>query len=436
MHRFLSQLNEACQTGYELVEKNPIILKRIDINSVMPSAGRIVNDRRIREALQTTIELRKLGALAITDATHQSRKGQTDFYPTLEHSRVMNTILKTDYSAEYEEWEYLFDETCWGVTQLDYLLKGKNILSNNIRFAPWELQTPPNLANTPPIQLVAKLQSKGHQVCYVQDAFPSAHRGGGNKDTSMYALPIFLKHKEISVFPSRQFVDEMQKYAHVNERINRSKKVVVALFGGKVTDYFDVFTLYKRQNNIEFLAGSLLSLVFLKSQNPSLNFGKNEDLFFKDIGNSELERFAKDFDPAQIHLAKDLMLSAPAGAVTQTLSKRMKLRDVVEGIGPQTSEYFADVVKGAQLLIINGCPCNIQRYETYGIHFTNFLRLVRKQNGGLTLYDCGGDAITALEYSGVKADVSSTAGKLGLLAPMIDTKEDLEKYAPAVVPTL
>ncbi len=395
-----------------------------------------MNDRRIREALQTTIELRKLGASAITDATHQSRKGQADFYPTLEHSRVMNTILKTDYSTEYEEWEYLFDETCWGITQFNFLMKGKNILSNNIRFAPWELQTPLNLASTPPVQLVEKLQAKGYQVCFVQDAFPSAHRGGGNKDTSMYALPILLKRNKIPVFPSRQFVDEMQKYAQINELINRSKKVVVALFGGKVTDYFDVLALYKRQNNVEFLAGSLLSLIFLKSQNPSLNFGKNEDLFFKDIGKSELERFAKNFDPSQIHLAKDLVLSTSTGIVPQALNKHMKLRDIVEGIGPQTADYFVDVVKGAQLLIINGCPCNIQRYETYGIHFTNFLKLVRKQNGGLTLYDCGGDAITALEYSGVKTDISSTAGKLGLLAPMIDTKDDLEKYAPAVVPTL
>ena len=61
---------------------------------------------------------------------------------------------------------------------------------------------------------------------------------------------------------------------------------------------------------------------------------------------------------------------------------------------------------------------------------------VRKQNGNLQIYECGGDAITAIKFAGVKTDISSTAGKLGLLAPMIENMNDLQKYAPAVVPLL
>lgn len=436
MHRFLRQLDEAWKIGYEFVNRNPILLKRTDINSVMPSSGKIMNDRRIREALATTVELRKAGALAITDGAHQSRKGKADFYPTLEHSRVMNQILQEDYSGDYKTWEYIFNETCWGPSQAEFLVKGKNILSNNIRFAPWELETPSNLNNLPPIRLVEKLQKAGQLIGYVQDAFASAHRGGKKKDTSMLALPTLLKQKGVPVFPSRAFVNEMRKFAQINEKIGQSQKVVVALFGGKVKDYIDILSLYKRYDHTEFLAGSLLSMVFLKSQNPSLSFGVNDERFFKDIGQKELAQFKQHFDPTRVHLAKDLILTTPDDRITTSLESKVKIQHDVQGIGTETVGHFIDVVKGAQLLIVNGCPCNINQFDIFGGPFTEFMTQVRKQNGTLTVYDCGGDAITAIKFTKVKTDISSTAGKLGLLAPMIETKEDLEHFTPSILPLI
>ncbi len=434
--RFLSQLDEAWKTGYDFVKSGPILLKRTDINSVMPSSGKIINDRRIREALVTSIELRKTGAFAITEGAHQSRKGKSDFYPTLEHTQVMNRILKEQHPEYYNDWEYVFNETCWGLSQFEYLTEGKNIVSNNIRFAPWELQVPSNLELISPVRLIIKLQAAGHRVGYVQDAFASAHRGGKGKDTSMFALPAYLKKQGIPVFPSRSFVNEMRKYAKIHELISKSKRVIVALFGGKIKDYLDVLSLYKRRDNTEFLAGSLLSLVFMKSQNPSLNFGINDERFFGDIGPKELKQFREHFDPNRVHLAKDVLLSTPEQIVTKTLGAKKKIRHDVQGIGPITAQEFADVVKGAQLLIINGVPCNINRFDEFGAPFTEFLRLVRKQNGNLKIYECGGDAITAIKMTNITTDESSTAGKLGLLAPMIETMQDLELYAPSVIPLL
>ena len=93
-------------------------------------------------------------------------------------------------------------------------------------------------------------------------------------------------------------------------------------------------------------------------------------------------------------------------------------------------------MKGAQLLMVNGCPFNIRRFETFGGYFKDFITRVRKRNGGLKIYECGGDAITAIKFAKVKTDISSTAGKLGLLAPMIETLDDLKQYAPAVVPLI
>jgi 3-phosphoglycerate kinase len=436
MDRFLPRLDEAWKTGYDFVKSSPVLLKRIDINSVMPSAGKIMNDRRIREALTTTIELRRLGAVAIADGAHQSREGKSDFYPTLEHAKVMNRILREEFPNDYPDLEYIFDETCWGTSQFGFLNEGKNVLSNNIRFAPWELKVPSNLVAIPPIRLIEKLQTAGHKVGYVQDAFPSAHRGGKGKDTSMFALPTFLKEKGIHVFPSHEFVDEMRKYATINKLISKSKRVVVALFGGKVEDYLDVLSLYKRRDNIEFIAGSLLSLIFLKSQDPSLSFGVNDDRFFKEIDEKHLKQFKEHFSPDRVHLASDLFVSTPEKTITIPLSPKTKIRDDVEGIGPTTADAFADVVKGAQLLIVNGCPCNINRFEEFGAPFTEFLQRAQKQNGSLKIYECGGDAITAIKYTKVASDVSSTAGKLGLLAPMIETEKDLQLYAPSVLPFL
>ncbi|MFX1575640.1 MAG: phosphoglycerate kinase [Promethearchaeota archaeon] len=436
MDRFLPQLDEACNAGYDFVKQGPILLKRTDINSVMPNSGTILNDRRIREALLTSIELRKTGATAITEGAHQSRKGKSDFYPTITHTRVLNQLLKEEHPAAYKEWEYVFNETCWDVSQFELLIHGKNVLSNNIRFAPWELNTPTDLESIPPIRLIEKLQNAGAKIGYVQDAFASAHRGGKGKDTSMYALPTFLKKRQIPVFPSRAFVNEMRKYAKINKLISQSKRVVIALFGGKIKDYIDVLSLYKRRDNTEFLAGSLLSLIFLKSQNPSLSFGVNDERFFNDIGAKELTEFAKHYTPNRVHLAEDLLLSTPEHTITQSLGPKAKIRDDVQGIGPATAKAFADLVQGAQLLIVNGCPCNITRFEDFGAPFTEFLQLTRKQNGGLTIYECGGDAITAIKFTNVATDVSSTAGKLGLLAPMIETEQDLELYAPSIIPFL
>jgi 3-phosphoglycerate kinase len=436
MHQFLDQLEQAWKTGYEFIKGSPVILKRTDINSVMSHSGKILNERRIREALATTIELREWGAAAISDASHQSRPGRADFYPTLEHTRILNAIIEIEYPDKYDEWEYAFNDSAWGFAQLEYLTSGKNVMSNNIRFAPWELNVPTQLYDIPPVRLVEKLRDAGHRVCYVQDAFPSAHRGGNKKDTSMYELPSFFNRRGIPVFPSRHFAEEMIKFAELNEIIHKSKKVVVALFGGKVTDYLDILSLYERHKHVEVLAGSLLSMVFLKSEHPDLSFGVNDERFFQDIGPEELKQFKQHYDKDRVHLAKDLVITTPDEIETKKLNAKMKIRYEVQGIGPETVQSYSEAVKGAQLLIVNGCPFNIRRFETFGGYFKEFMTLVRKQNGNLKLYECGGDAITAIKYSGIKTDISSTAGKLGLLAPMVENFSDLEKYAPAVVPLL
>jgi 3-phosphoglycerate kinase len=436
VHQFLKQLEEAWKTGYEYVSGSPIVLKRSDINSVMSNSGTILNDRRISEALETTVELRKTGAAAVADASHQSRKGKADFYPTLEHSSVMNRLLREKYPDDYLEWEYLFSETCWGLTQFGHLTHGRNVLSNNIRFAPWELRVPHNLFDTPPVRLVEKLRDAGHRICYVQDAFPSAHRGGNQKDTSMLVLPLFFKRRGLPVFPSKAFAEEMRKYAQLNELVRKSKKVIVALFGGKVTDYLDVLSLYKRHDNIEFIAGSLLSLIFLKSQNPNLSLGVTEERFFKDITAKELTSFKEHYDPERIHLAKDIIEQTPEELIIKPLDSKIKIRYEVQGIGPETVGFYTDLVVNSQVLIVNGCPFDIRRFETFGGYFKDFMTAVRKQNSGLKIYECGGDAITAIKFSGVKTDISSTAGKLGLLAPMIETEEELKQFVPAVVPLI
>jgi 3-phosphoglycerate kinase len=131
-----------------------------------------------------------------------------------------------------------------------------------------------------------------------------------------------------------------------------------------------------------------------------------------------------------------LVITTPDEIVTKSLNAKTKIRYEVQGIGPKTVQSYAEAVKGAQLLMINGCPFNIRRFETFGGYFKEFMTLVRKQNGNLKLYECGGDAITAIKYSGISTDISSTAGKLGLLAPMIEDTNDLKKYAPAVVPLI
>jgi 3-phosphoglycerate kinase len=252
----------------------------------------------------------------------------------------------------------------------------------------------------------------------------------------MRALPAFLKRRGIPVFPSRAFADEMRTFAQVNDIIRSSKKVVVALFGGKVAEYLDVLALYKARDNVEFIAGSLLSLLMLKAQNPNISMGVNDKLFFKDISSEQLKLFKAFYDPQRLHLAKDVLEQTPDKIEIKPVSQRLKLQHEVEGIGPETVRYFGDLVRTAQLLIVNGCPFNIRHFDAYGGYFKEFMTIARERNTGLKIYECGGDAITAIEYSGVKIDISSTAGKLGLLAPMIETMDDLSQHAPAVIPLI
>ncbi|MFX1563869.1 MAG: phosphoglycerate kinase, partial [Promethearchaeota archaeon] len=153
MRQFLEQLDEVWAKGYEFIGGSPIVIKRTDINSPMSNSDTILGESRIREALHTTVELRKAGAAAVSDGSHQSRPGEADFYPLIAHARVLNNILRKEYAEEFVEWEYVFDETCWGLTQFNDLTQGKNVLSNNLRFAPWEIQVPHNLFDTPPVRL-------------------------------------------------------------------------------------------------------------------------------------------------------------------------------------------------------------------------------------------------------------------------------------------
>jgi len=147
--------------------KNKTVILRVDINSPYnEKTKKIETSDRLIESAKTIKELSKKEAKIVILA-HQGRKGDTDFLPLKQHSRLLIKYVgkKVGYVND------IIGEK--SINKIKGLKKGQIILLDNVRFLEEEVKnkTPKEHSKSQLVQTLSPLAD-----VFVNDAFSAAHR--------------------------------------------------------------------------------------------------------------------------------------------------------------------------------------------------------------------------------------------------------------------
>ena len=301
---------------------------RVDHNVPQDDKGKITDDTRIRESLDTIRYCVDKGARVIL-ASHLGRpKSRDDAEFTL---KPVVEVLKK-YLGRVR---VTFVSDCVGsqVSQaVDNLKNGEIVYLENLRFHKEESDNDPGFAK------------KLADLCdyYVNDAFGAAHRAHASVEGITKFVPSvagFLLEKELKI---------------LGEAINTPKRPLTVILGGKkVSDKIGVIdNLLKIADNV--LIGGGMTYTFVKSAGG-------------DIGNSILDATSLDYCRGVVKMAKDRRVNLCVAVDTiaadrfgndanTRICNSNEIREGWEGldIGPRTIEMFKSVVAKSGTIIWNG----------------------------------------------------------------------------------
>lgn len=346
------------------------VLVRVDFN-VPTDAGRITDDRRIREALPTIRFLTERGARVIL-ASHLGRpKGGPD--PAFSLAPVAARL------GELLGRPVALLPDCVGPVveaAVGRLHPGDVVLLENLRFHAGEEANDPAFAH----QLAALAD------LYVNDAFGTAHRAHASTAGVAAVLPAvagFLMEKELR---------------HLGQALEAPVRPFVAILGGKkVSDKIAVIrNLLSRADAL--LIGGGMAYTFLKARGY-------------EIGESLLER---DNLPLAAELltesgVRGVRLELPVDVVVTTdpaggADSRVVASDAIPAgmtgvdIGPQTAMRFAEVIRGAGTVLWNG-PMGIFEVPAFA-EGSRAVAEAMAASGAVTVVG-GGDTAAAVEAFGL-----------------------------------
>ncbi len=375
----------------ELDVRGKRVLVRVDFNVPVDEAGRVTDDRRIRESLATITWLRDHGARTILMSHFGRPKGKRDpKYSLKPAAEVLGKLLGQPVALAPD---------CIGpeVEKLVYAMKDGDVLVlENVRFYEGEEKNDPEF-----VEALARLGE-----LYVNDAFGSAHRAHASTEG--------VARK----FPLRAAGQLMQKeLEYLGKVLENPARPFVAIIGGaKISGKIDVI------NNLlpkvdALLVGGGMMFTFYKARGW-------------EIGDSILEE-------DKVPLARELLgkaasgpqakLRLPADAVAaDKLADDAQTRVVAADsiprgwrgvdIGPETIAQFREVIVGAKTVVWNG-PMGVFEIPKFAAGTRSVAEALAEctAKGGVTVVG-GGDSAAAIAQMGLEDRVShvSTGGGASL----------------------
>src|SRR3989344_7559926 len=333
--------------------KGKRILVRVDFN-VPLKKGKVVSDKRIREALPTIKFLLAKKAKVILISHLGRPDGQhIDTLSLAPVAKALQRLLK-------KEMQFLPDTIGMQIKDaINQLKPGEIALLENVRFYAEEEQNNPEFAG-----YLAELGE-----LYVNDAFATCHRSNSSVDAITKLLPSyagFLLEKELK---------------KLTPLLKNPKRPFVLLLGGaKVKDKLPL--IEKMIKTVDaILIGGAMMFTFLAAQGKEIGESLCEPEFF--------ETARKLLHSKKIILPLDV--STNKGIVScDKMKKGMKGLD----IGPETEEAYVAIVKEAKTVFWNG-PMGLIEQKSFA-HGTIAIAKALAKAKAITLIG-GGDTLEIIE---------------------------------------
>ncbi|QHI37494.1 Phosphoglycerate kinase [Kordia antarctica] len=366
--------------------KDKKALIRVDFNVPLNAEFQVSDDTRIRAAKPSIIKILEDGGSCVLMSHLGRPKGFQEEY-SLRHivetvSKIIGVHVKFAGNCVGEEAE----------KAVAGLKNGEVLLLENLRFHEEEKQGNEEFA--------AKLAKLGD--IYVNDAFGTAHRA--HASTAVIAQN-FTGKKCFGLLLAKEIES-------IKQVMETGKKPVTAILGGaKVSSKITIIdNILEKIDHL--IIGGGMTFTFIKAQGGNIGNSLVEDDKLA-LANDILElAVAKK---VQIHLPVDV-IAADAfdnDANTQIVGVS-KIPDGFMGldVGPETQEYFADVISKSKTILWNG-PLGVFEMPNFAkgtIALGDAIAEATK-NGAFSLVG-GGDSVAAVKQFGFEEKVSyvSTGG--------------------------
>ena len=379
-HTAVSAVNRATIDDVEVTGRR--VLVRVDFNVPMAD-GRIVDDRRIREAVPTIEALRSRGARVLV-ATHLGRpKGKVDdslrVAPLAER---LGELLGAPVRVATDVAGPSARELSQG------LRDGEVGMLENVRFEPGEEANDPDFARS-----LAALAD-----VYVNDAFGTAHRAHASTEGVGHVLPAvagYLMTRELEM---------------LGGVLEAPRRPLVAIIGGaKISSKIGVLRHLLPRVDALWVGGAMACTFY-----RALGEETGTSLVEPDQVDTarELLEQARRPDGGDLRLPVDLVVARDAKGASQTdvvAWKSIPADRMVVDVGPDTVAQIAATCRDAGTVVWNG-PLGIYEVDAFAEGTRGVAQALAESEA--TTVVGGGDLAAALKQLGIAGRIThvSTGG--------------------------
>jgi len=384
----LEQLGIATMDDVSLNGK--VVLTRVDINSPVDEATKLVtDDSRIREHAHTIRELSRKGGKVVILA-HQGRKGDPDFISLEQHAKLLSSTLSSGVGFVPD----IIGDRAKGA--IKGLRPGDVLMLDNVRLLSEETRdkTPEEHSKGELVGNLAPLAD-----CFVNDAFAAAHRSHASVVGFTAVLPSVA---------GRIMERELTALSKVSGKPERPSVYVIA--GAKPKESFDVAE-HVLSNGIadDVLTGGLVANVFLRAKGVSL--GDVNEKLLEDKGYTpffiKARTMVKNFTE-RIVTPVDVAVDAN-GTRAEIAIDDLPSGSYIKDIGRRTIQLYSRLIMQAKSIVVNG-PLGVYEEDNFSLGTKEVLLALSKTKGFSVVG--GGHSLAAVHKFGLdkKLPYVSTAG--------------------------
>src|SRR4030043_383214 len=299
--------------------KNQRALVRVDFDLPLDEKGRIIDDFRLKESLETIKYLIKEKAKIILISHLGRPNGRKVRKFSLEPiAKRLGKVLKKKirFSKNWFGWSV--------EKQIEMMNFGDILLLENIRFNPGEEKNSPKLAE--------ELAELGD--VFINEAFAVSHR----EHASIVGIPRYVP----SVFG---FCFEKET-KELNKVLFKPKRPLIAIIGGaKVSTKIKVINKFLNIADYVLLGGALANTIFAK-QRIEMGDSVIDRESFDDVGKINLKN-------PKLFLPIDLVIWNKNRVYYKDVSNLFEKERALD-IGPKTVDLFRDLIMKAETVVWNG----------------------------------------------------------------------------------